>query len=231
MKIVGVISSARSKGNTVALVREALKGAEESGAEVKEIYLPDYRLEYCTGCQLCMSSGKCCFNDDFEKVKNLLNEADGIILGSPTYAGSINAIMKNFIDRLGLFERMTSSLLGGKYTVGISVCSGMGARKVAKELASAASNSLFRRGYNSGYLGVSAGIRDIREDPEAMGKAHKLGAKLAGDIKSGRKYPLQNPVGRLVNAIMRGNMRRVISANSEGRLKAVYASLSSRNLI
>ena len=38
IKVIGVISSARVNGNTVTLVREPLKGAEDEGATVTEIF-------------------------------------------------------------------------------------------------------------------------------------------------------------------------------------------------
>jgi multimeric flavodoxin WrbA len=53
LKIIGIISSPRYQGNTATLAREALKGAAASGAEVEEIYLPNYKIEYCQGCMKC----------------------------------------------------------------------------------------------------------------------------------------------------------------------------------
>jgi multimeric flavodoxin WrbA len=49
MRIIGVASSPHRNGNSVTLLREALKGAREAGAETEEIYLPDYDIQYCQG--------------------------------------------------------------------------------------------------------------------------------------------------------------------------------------
>jgi hypothetical protein len=57
--VIGIISSAHACSNSAVLVRESLKGASEKGAETKKIYLPEYDLEYCTGCLSCMKYGKC----------------------------------------------------------------------------------------------------------------------------------------------------------------------------
>lgn len=230
MKIVGIISSSHYSGNSATLVREALKGAEEEGASVKEIYLPQFKIGFCTGCMKCLE-GKCPLTDDFEALKDLLYDADGIIWSSPTFAAAPNAIMKNFIDRLGMFERFTS-LLGGKYVAGISTAASMGARQVAKNLAGIASNGVFQRAYVSGILGVRIGAGSVAANPVALKKARCLGRKIAQDIKNGKKYRLQNLFGRLINGVfLKSGFSKVILKNKEGKMKAIYHSLSLRGLI
>lgn len=230
IKIVGVISSSHFKGNSATLVREALKGAEEEGASVTEIFLPKHRIEFCTGCMKCLEE-KCHFSDDFEALRKLLYNADGIIWGSPTFAVAPNAIMKNFIDRLGMFERFTSSL-GGKHMAGISTAGSMGAKKVAKGLTSIATDGIFQRGYMSGILGVSIGGGNILEDVNTLRKAHELGKKITMDIKNDKNYSLQNPFGRLINHFfVKPHFLKVILTNKEGRMKAVYNNLTQRGLI
>lgn len=230
IKIVGVISSCHFNGNSATLVRATLKGAEEEGASVTEIYLPKYKIEFCTGCMKCLES-KCPFSDDFEGLKKLIYDADGIIWGSPTFSVAPNAIMKNFIDRLGIFERFTSSL-GDKHMVGVSTAGSMGAKKVAKGLTEFATGSIFQRGYMSGILGVSIGGGDILEDTITLNKAHQLGKKITKDIKNNKSYPLQNLFGRLINNyFVKPHFLKVILINKEGKMKAVYNNLSQRGLI
>lgn len=158
IKVVGVISSSRFNGNTATLVREALKGAEDEGATVTEIFLPKYKLASCTGCLKCTAQGKCPLPDDFEEIRKLIYEADGIILGSPTYATEYNSIMKCFFERLGPYT-LYASLLGGKYGVGISTAYGNTAKKVAKDLTGIFKFGIFQRSYVSGFLGVNTIIK------------------------------------------------------------------------
>jgi multimeric flavodoxin WrbA len=232
IKIVAIISSSKSHGNTVTLVREALKGAIEEGAEIQEIFLPQYNIEFCTGCFRCMSEGKCPFSDDFETLKTLLKEADGIIFGSPTYAASPNAMMKRFSERLGMFERFTSEVFGGKYVVGISTAGSMGAKKVANDLVGFPKNGIFKRGYVSGTLGIGVGPNSVTENPEALHKAHELGKKIVRDIKNGETYPLQNVFGRMfIGSILKPRFRKIITSDSEGRMKGVYTNLFQRGLL
>jgi len=124
MKIVGVTSSPKRNGNTATLLRQVLKGAQQKGSETEELFLPAYDIKFCQGCDLCLTKGECPLNDDFEMLKDKLSNADGIILGSPNYAFSPNAMMKRFIERFGMFEYMTSSVFGGKYVVTLATTGG-----------------------------------------------------------------------------------------------------------
>jgi multimeric flavodoxin WrbA len=44
-KIVAIYGSPRRKGNTATLLREAIRGARESGADVEEIVLRDLKIK------------------------------------------------------------------------------------------------------------------------------------------------------------------------------------------
>lgn len=235
IKVVGVISSARFNGNTATLVREALKGAEEEGASVMEIFLPKYKLGFCTGCLTCTAKGKCPVLDDFEAIRKLIYEADGIILGSPTYAMEHNAIMKCFFERLGPYT-MYASLLGGKYGAGISTSYGNSSKKVAKGLTGVFKLGIFQRSYVSGFLGVNTMVkgveRKVSESLANMNKAHDLGRKMTMDINSGNKYHFQNLIMRLIISIsLKPIFKKSILRNKEGREHATYSSLHQRGLI
>lgn len=230
-KVIGVISSAHRNGNTAALVREVLRGAAAAGAAVEEVFLPEQRIEFCNGCFRCTAEGQCPLADDFGTIRDRLWAADGIVLGSPTYAGTLNAEMKRLFERLGMFERLTSSL-GGKYIVGVSTCAGMGAKRVADNLARLISGGLFRRGYISGSLGVSLRGKQAADLPEILARAGELGKRLVRDIRGQRRYRLQNLGGRILNRwILRPNFQKIILQNKNGAMKGVYENLNRRGLL
>ena len=233
VQVVGVMSSARLDGNTAKLVRAALSGAEEAGAQTTEVSLPKYQLSFCQGCLRCIAEGRCVASDDFEALRRLVSDSNGIILSSPTYGLAPCARMKNFVDRFGLFEYFTSSAFGGKYLVGISTANSAGAaKKVAKSLAYQFAPGVFQRGYVSGFLGASSRGDGIAEDIAAMRQARELGRKLVRDIQSGRRYPLQNPFAGLMNhLILKPNFRTAILGHREGMMKGVYESLTQRGLL
>jgi multimeric flavodoxin WrbA len=233
VQIVGAMSSARLQGNTATLVREALRGAEAEGASTAEIVLPEYHIAFCQGCMRCMAEDRCPLPDDLEPLGKRLHEADGIILSSPTYGAAPNAIMKNFLDRTGLFEYFSAYALGGKYRAGISTANRAAeARKVAKHLASLLTNTFYGRGYVSGYPVARSSPKGVAADAEALSKARELGRKLARDIQSGRRYPLQNLLGRLLNRlVIEPRIRAAIVQYRESVMRGVYESLTGRGLL
>lgn len=230
MKVIGIVSSPSKEGNTATLVREALKAASEQGAETEEIFLYDKKIEFCQGCFNCMETGKCPIDDDFESIKEKLNQCDGIVIGSPTYGLDFNAIMKNFFDRIGMFSVYTS-FLAGKYIVGFSTAGFFGSHKVAKKLTSLV-ESFWDRGYVTGSMGVVRGWQRVDEMPEVLTRAGDLGRKLVGDIRHKPTYPLQNIVDRTVTKVFVQNaIRQNVIENKDGKMKAVYEILSSRGVI
>ena len=109
-KIIAINCSPRSTWNTAVLVREAAKGAEEQGAEVKVIDL--YKLEKFTGCVSCFGCklpdnlGKCICKDGLYAVLEEIRDADGLIIGSPNYLGDMTAGFRALYERL-IFQSLT----------------------------------------------------------------------------------------------------------------------------
>jgi multimeric flavodoxin WrbA len=224
MKVIGIISSPHAEGNSATLVREALKGVEEAGASVQEVFLPSLRIEYCRDCRGCTSLGRCVLKDDFPALREQLCEADGIILSSPTYASAPCARMKNLADRLGQFAWLTSTF-GGKYIAGISTASSFGADKTAGHMVAALRDGVFRRAYVSGTLGVPLRGKQVSAMPQALAKARALGGKIASDIRAGKRFPLQNLLGRLPNALLMRPMIWQAIVNNKETMKGVYEEL------
>jgi multimeric flavodoxin WrbA len=238
MKIIAVSGSPTKDGNTCVLAREVLNGAQNSGADVEEIFLADYKIEFCRGCisrnlkTHCMASGRCIINDDVNALREKLYAADGIVLASPSYGIMETARMKNFIvDRIGMYTAYTSSL-GGKYFVGVSTCGGIGAKKVALNMAKHFIAGFHKRAYMSGYIAASLGYNRVEENPKVMKKAYQLGFKLVQDIKVHRRYPFQKLFDRiLMSFIVRKIILNNIYTNKDGNMKAVYENLIDRKLI
>jgi multimeric flavodoxin WrbA len=99
LHIISINGSRRKKGNTETLIQAVLKPLRQKGAQVNSISLGDYAIAACTGCEGCSSSWDCVIEDDFQGLVKMLDEADGIILASPTYWYSVTSDMKRFIDR------------------------------------------------------------------------------------------------------------------------------------
>ncbi len=109
MKILG-ITCGRSNSNTEILVKEALMGAEEAGAEVGLVRLHDLTIKPCTGCNACVidlfekgGSGHChtIRDDDFNFINDKILDCDGLVVGSPIYEKSPSGQLKSLNDRMG----------------------------------------------------------------------------------------------------------------------------------
>ena len=103
MKIIGYAASPRKEGNTVWTVDQILEGAKEQGAETEAWYSGGLDIKPCKGCLGCVKSGRCVIDDDMQKLYNALEQADGLVLGSPVYMGQMSAQAKIFTDRLFAF--------------------------------------------------------------------------------------------------------------------------------
>ena len=110
MKIVTINASPRVAWNTGSLVREAAKGAEANGAEVKIFDL--YKLEKFTGCISCFGcklpehQGVCIYKDGLAPVLEEIRTADGLIIGTPNYLGDVSAAFRALYERL-IFQSLT----------------------------------------------------------------------------------------------------------------------------
>ena len=115
MKILGVVASCRKLGNTEILVKEALMAAQQKGAEVEITRWNDYNILPCEGDAQCLFGTKVCKHkekDDFDFILNKMYQFDGVILGAPCYFLEVQAIIKQFIDRLFILFSQPSRMVG-----------------------------------------------------------------------------------------------------------------------
>ena len=109
-KIVAVNASPRTEWNTGTLVREAARGAESEGANVKVFDI--YGLEKFTGCVACFecklgdNRGRCMNQDGLSPILEEIRSADGLIIGTPNHLGDGSAGFKALYERL-IFQHIT----------------------------------------------------------------------------------------------------------------------------
>ncbi|MFH1350538.1 MAG: flavodoxin family protein, partial [Pseudomonadota bacterium] len=105
MKVMAFNGSPRKEWNTATLLENALEGAASKGAETELIHLYDLNFKGCVSCFSCKtrggkSYGRCAVKDDLTPIFDKIGEADGIILGSPIYLGTVTGEMRSFMERL-----------------------------------------------------------------------------------------------------------------------------------
>lgn len=113
MKIIGLVGSPRKNGNTDVLLQKALEGAKAQGSNTAIYYLNERNIRGCQACGGCKKVGKCVVEDDLTDIFTAIDEADGVIIGSPIYFGRFTAQTALFMDRLfGYLKPDSSSSLG-----------------------------------------------------------------------------------------------------------------------
>lgn len=122
MFVLGINGSPHHDGNTAFLVQTALQTAEELGAKVHMIHVVDVLNElkhpFCENCSV-PCSGICGDGNRLGEVLDLMRQADGILVGSPVYFGSISGQLKAFWDKTRSLRNDMALLnvVGGGVTV------------------------------------------------------------------------------------------------------------------
>ena len=112
VKIVAINGSLRPQSHSYQALEQAAQRVRALGAEVEILDLRTMELPFCNG------------GDDYadfpdvEKLRSTVRQADGLILSTPEYHGSISGVMKNALDL------MSFDHLAGKVTGTISVLGG-----------------------------------------------------------------------------------------------------------
>ena len=187
MKVVAVNSSPRKESNTAQLINYVFEELEQEGIETELIKIGGKRIWGCRACYKCFQNRDqhCSIkNDVVNECIDKMAEADGIILGSPTYFSNVNAEMKALIDRSGL----VSSANGGMYQhkVGAAVTA---VRRAGALPTFDAMNHFFL--YNqmfvpgSCYWNVAIGLApgDVEKDEEGINIVKTLGKNMAWLMK------------------------------------------------
>jgi len=98
-KIIAIYGSPRRRGNTATLLKKAIEGARDSGADVEEIVLRDLKISPCLEIYGCLQAGECAIKDDFQMVRDKIMSARGLILASPVFFYTVSAHTKMLMDR------------------------------------------------------------------------------------------------------------------------------------
>lgn len=106
MKVLG-ISFGRKRKSCDTILKQALIGAREAGADVKFINTIDMTIGHCKSCAACVigrdRGGQihCAVKDDYQILEEAMIEADAILVAAPVYALGPVGQLKNLIDRFG----------------------------------------------------------------------------------------------------------------------------------
>ena len=112
VKIVGITGSLRTDSYSALALQQAIDRVRALGAEAEIIDLREMKLPFCDG------GNEYPDYPDVEIMREKVKTADGLILATPEYHGSVSGVLKNALDLMS-FEH-----LSGKVTGAISVLGG-----------------------------------------------------------------------------------------------------------
>jgi len=132
IKIVAICGSPR-KGNTYNVLNSLKENNPE--IELKILMLSELNLNDCLGCYTCFHCGEdgCPLkNDDRDMIIEEMLISDATIFASPTYARTISALMKKFVERVSFFAHRP--VFFEKYAMALTTCKGFGGDLTCKFL-------------------------------------------------------------------------------------------------
>jgi multimeric flavodoxin WrbA len=185
MKVLGIMGSPRIGGNTDLLLDEALKGAQEQGAETDKITVDRLKITPCKEIYHCLEDGTCPLKDDMTPLYDKLLAADAVIIATPIFFYTVSAQMMAFISRCqALWSRkyFLKNLdipvkRGGFIAVGATKGANLfeGPKLTAKYFFKA-----INADYTEELLIRSVDKKaEIKDHPDYLAAAHELGKKLA----------------------------------------------------
>lgn len=187
MKVIAINGSARKDGNTAIMLNTVLEVFQKKGI-VTELYsLAGKKISGCKACYKCFESKdqRCAVKDDaVNECIEKMEDADVIILGSPTYFADITTEMKALIDRAGLVSRANGDIFRRK--IGAAVVT---ARRGGCIHAFDSMNHFFLisqmiiPGSNYWNMGFGLDKGDVLKDEEGLKTMTLLGENIAWVLK------------------------------------------------
>jgi len=187
MKVIAFNGSARKNGNTAILINYVLRELEKEGIETELIQLKGKKVQGCIACMKCFENKdqRCAVDtDDVNSFIEKMIEADGIILGSPTYFANISTELKALIDRSGMTSIANDRML--KRKVGAAV---VAVRRAGSIHAFNAINHFFFieemivPGSTYWNMGIGLDKGDVENDEEGIHTMKVLGENMAWLLK------------------------------------------------
>jgi multimeric flavodoxin WrbA len=186
-KVVALNGSARKGGNTAILLKYVLKELEQEGIDTELIELSGAKIHGCLACRECSKNKdrRCAQKSDIgNALIEKMEEADGILLGSPTYVADISPEIKALMDRACLVAKANGGIFRRKVGAAVVAVRRAGAIHAFDSL-----NHFFMISEmivpGSSYWNIGIGLEpgDVERDEEGVRTMKVLGRNMAWVLK------------------------------------------------
>jgi multimeric flavodoxin WrbA len=182
MRVVAFNGSPRKKGNTYHAIQTVFEVLKKEGIKTDLIQLGGADISGCRACYKCFEkkNRKCIQNDAFNLFFEKMIEADGILIGSPTYFSNVSTEVKALIDRAGLIAIANDYLLRRKVGAAVVAVRRAGATHVYSSINYFFGiNHMIIPGSSYWNLGIGFEPGDILKDKEGLTTFRDLGENMA----------------------------------------------------
>ena len=100
MKVLLLNGSPHERGCTYTALLECAKELHAEGIETHLVWVGNGAVAGCNACGACRKTGKCCVDDGVNEIASMVDELDGVIVGSPVYYAGPSGQICSFMDRL-----------------------------------------------------------------------------------------------------------------------------------
>ena len=126
MKVLLINGSPNEKGCTYTALSEGAATLNENGVETEIASIGKQPIRGCIGCGGCAGKRRCVFGDDIvNSMIEKMEQADGLIIGSPVYFASPNGNLMSMLDRFfyagGCFAHKPAAAVASARRAGTTV--------------------------------------------------------------------------------------------------------------
>jgi len=187
MKVVAINGSARKGGNTAGMLKHAMAELNAEGIETELIELGAKPIQGCIACFKCFENKDKHCSVKTDKLNDLIDkivEADGVLIGSPTYFANVSTNIKSLIDRAGMVAIANDHMFARKVGAAVVAVRRGGAIHVFNSI-----NHLFFISQmivpGSSYWNLGRGLNpgDVESDDEGLRTMEVLGKNMAWLLK------------------------------------------------
>lgn len=185
MKVIILNGSPKAEGNTATALHEVEMVLNEQGIETEWFHVGQRQIHGCIACNKCWDTNVCCFGDIVNEISEKMDEADGLVIGSPVYFASPSGTMLSLLDRLFYSSLHKNWMM--KVGASVSIARRGGATATMDVL-----NKYFLKTnmpvVPSQYWSIAHGTDpgEVVQDQEGMQTMRQLGLNMAFMIKSFR---------------------------------------------
>ena len=199
IKVLGISTSPRIKGNSDLLLRQALAGAESTGAGTEYLHLNDYKISPCIECNACYVTGTCSVQDDYQQLLKKILDSDRLIFATPIFFMSVCAQAKMLIDRcqcLWAHKYVLKKELTTKGHDRRAMVIAVGGSKSKKQFdcirltMKTYFDSLQMHHTANLFVNQIDALGEIKKHPTAMKEAYRLGSQLAASDTKPPEKPI-----------------------------------------